>query len=50
MKAFIITLFVFTGFISHSVWADTDINEYETDLYYANGIGVELSKLQAERV
>ncbi len=50
MKAFQLSLFFAISFLSFSVWADTDINEYETDLYYANGIGVELSKLQAERV
>ncbi|VAW49683.1 hypothetical protein MNBD_GAMMA04-166, partial [hydrothermal vent metagenome] len=43
-------LFVCVSLINTPVWANTEINEYETDLYYANGVGLELSKLKLERV
>jgi uncharacterized membrane protein YgcG len=47
MKVFMIRLVMALSFISHSTWANTDINEYKTDLYYANGMGMELSETKA---
>jgi hypothetical protein len=49
MKALIISLTVFLSFVSHSVWANTDINEYKVDLYYANGMGMKLDEDEVQR-
>jgi hypothetical protein len=48
MKIFFINLVVVIGFMSSSVLAE--INEYKTDLYYANGMGMELEESVAKAI
>lgn len=49
MKAFMVSLTFLFSFINYSAWAGTDINEYKTDLYYANGMGMELEESVLEK-
>lgn len=45
-----ISLFVAISFIASSAWANAGINEYEVDLYYANGMFMDVNKEKAEVV